>query len=325
MLILIKYFTVNMKKIFTILSVCLGLIWNSAQWNPTSMKGTRSKETKSTIFYSLDLNAIRAKLATAQTTGKNSKPVIIDLPTLNGQIETFEVYSVPVVVQSLADRYQLGSYAGTKVGDPTTYVRFSVSPYDLQSMMVKDGQYEFIEPLNKEKTVYGVFPKTGKQNGDYAFSCATSESFISKQQLDKLSEGSGFSNAATDFSKASDKKYRTSRLAISTIGEYTQYFGGVEQAFAAINATMTRVNGVFEKDFAIHMNVQDFPQLIYSVPATDPYSNANAGIGGAWNLELQQTLTSVIGNDAYDIGHLFGRAGGSGSAGDVGNVCRNPS
>ncbi|WP_379965921.1 reprolysin-like metallopeptidase [Epilithonimonas sp. UC225_85] len=289
------------------------------------MKGIQSRETKATSFYSLDLSEIRSKLATAQPTGKNSQPIIIDLPTLDGQIEKFEVYSLPVVEKSLADRYQLGSYVGAKVGDHTVYVRFSVSPYDLQSMMFKDGQYEFIEPLNKEKTVYGVFPKTNKGSGDHAFSCSTSESIQSQHQLEKLSEGSDFSNAANDFSKSSDKKYRIYKLAISVTGEYTQYFGGVAQAFSAINATITRVNGVFEKDFAIHMNLQDFPQLIYTNPSTDPYSNANVGIGGAWNLELQQTLTSLIGNDAYDIGHLFGRAGGSGNAGGVGNVCRNPS
>lgn len=313
-----------MKKISTVLSIFLGLILSFAQWSPTSMKGTPTKETKVSFFYALDLKAISNKLAAAETTGKNSKPIIIELPTFNGEIEKFEVYSLPVVEKSLADRYELGSFVGAKVGDPTTYVRFSISPFDLQSMMFRNGQYEFIEPLNKEKTIYGVFPKTDKQDGDQAFSCSTLESDISKKQIEKLSEGSDFSNAATNFSKASDKKYRTYRLAVSVIGEYTQYFGGVAQAFSAINATVTRVNGVFEKDFAIHLDVQDFPQLIYTNPATDPYSNANVGIGGAWNLQLQQTLTSVIGNDAYDIGHLFGRAGGSGNAGDVGNVCRNP-
>jgi len=313
-----------MNKIFITLSLCLSSILSFGQWTPTAMKGKQSKETKANTFYTLDINAIRSKLSTAEPTGKNSNPVLIDLPTVDGTTEKFEVYSLPVVVKSLADRYQLGSYVGTKVGDPTTYVRFSVSPYDLQSMMFKDGKYEFIEPVNEERTVYGVFPKSDRETGAHAFSCSTLESAESQNQLKQLTAGSNFSNAATDFSKAADKKYRTYRLAISVIGEYTQYFGGVAQAFAAINATITRVNGVFERDFAIHLNVQDIPQLIFSNPATDPYSNANIGIGGAWNTQLQQTLNSVVGNDGYDIGHLFGRAGGSGNAGSVGNVCRNP-
>ena len=80
------------------------------------------------------------------------------------------------------------------------------------------------------------------------------------------------------------------------------------------------------------MIVQDLPQLIFADPATDPYSNVITNSNGtysalgAWNLQLQQTLTNTagVGNAAYDIGHFFGHRGGGGSAGDVGNVCRNP-
>lgn len=313
-----------MKKVFTTL-FSLGMITGAlAQWSPTSMKGEKLRQTKATQFYSLDLSTLRSQLSQAQPTGKTSKPVMINLPTLDGKIEQFAVYSLPVVAKEMADRYQLGSYTGVKVDDPTVYVRFSVSPYDFQSMVFRNGQYEFIEPQNTDKTVYGVFPKTNKPTSGKAFECNTSESFISKKQMDALSKSTDFTHSVTDFSRASDKKYKTYRLAISVTGEYTTYFGGVPEAASAINATMTRVNGVFEKDFAIHLNVQDFPQLIYTNADTDPYSNATTGAGGAWNLEVQKTLTSVIGNAAYDIGHLFGRSGGGGSAGDVGNVCRNP-
>jgi hypothetical protein len=45
---------------------------------------------------------------------------------------------------------------------------------------------------------------------------------------------------------------------------------------------------------------------------------------GSWNVELQNTLTTVIGNAAYDIGHMFGASGGGGSAGCIGCVCINP-
>ena len=314
-----------MKKIFTTF-LSLGMITGAlAQWSPTSMSGEKLRDTKVTNYYALDLDAIRSQLSQAQPTGKNSKAVIVNLPTLDGKIEKFAVYSLPVVEKSMAEKYGLGSYMGVKVDDPTVYVRFSVSPYDLQAMMLRNGKYEFIEPQNKEKTVYGVFPKTNKSTEGKAFSCKTTENPVSKQQLENLANNPDFSHDVTDFNRASDKKYRTYRLAVSVTGEYTTYFGGVPQAAAAINATITRVNFVFEKDFAIHLNVQDFPQLIYTNAATDPYSNANVGANGAWNLEIQQTLTSVIGNAAYDVGHLFGRSGGGGSAGDIGNVCRNPS
>ncbi|QOW11499.1 T9SS type A sorting domain-containing protein [Kaistella flava (ex Peng et al. 2021)] len=315
-----------MKKIFT--SLVLGLIGTTAiaQWSPTSMQGERIRTTSNVkSYYSLDLTMMRSKLATAHETGKSAKPVEIKLPTLDGKVERFAVYSSPVVAKSLEDRYQLGSYVGVGIDDPTAYVRFSVSPNDFQSMMLRKGVYEFIEPQNTSKSVYGVHPKTNKSDDNKAFFCSTNEEPLTKKQMDQLyKDGSGFSNNAYDFKKSSDKKYRTMRLAMSVTGEYTNYFGGVEGAITAINATMTRSNFVFEKDFGLHLILQDFPELIYTDPATDPYSPAASGSGGAWNLELQKTLTNVIGNDAYDIGHLFGATGGGGNAGCIGCVCVNP-
>ena len=310
-----------MKKIIT--SLLCGLISTAAfaQWSPTSMQGKKIREASNvTSYYSLDLNAMRSTLSKAQETGKNSVAVEVNLPTMDGKMQKFAVYSLPVVVKSLADRYQLGSYVGVGIDDPTAYVRFSVAPNDFQSMMLRNGKYEFIEPQNTDKSVYGVHPKTNKTEADKAFICATSEAPLSKKEIDKLyMSGKSFTNNPTDFNKSSDKKYRTMRLAMSVNGEYTIYFGGVPQALAAINATITRCNFVFEMDFGLHLDLQDFPQLIYTNPATDPYSTL-----GAWNLELQNTLTNTIGNAAYDIGHMFGASGGGGNAGCIGCVCVNP-
>ena len=314
--------TMPMKKIFTTLLGVAMATSAVAQWSPTTFAGEKVRpETKVRSFYNLDLDVLRAQLKNAQEAGKGATGVVVSLPTLDGKIEKFAVYSAPVVVKSLADKYQLGSYAGVGIDDPTKLVRFSIAPNDFQSMMFSDGKYEFIEPQDKAKSVYGVFPKTQKTEGS-TFNC-DGESLLTKQQLAKLAENSTFANNPKDFSKNSDQKFRTYRLAMSTTGEYTQFFGGVAQAFAGINATITRVNFVFEKDFAIRVILQDFPQLIFTDPNTDPYSPAAQGAGGAWNREVQNTLTTTIGNAAYDIGHLFGRSGGGGSAGDIGNVCRN--
>ena len=90
-----------------------------------------------------------------------------------------------------------------------------------------------------------------------------------------------------------------------------------------MNATMTRVNGVMEKDLALHLNMIDNTSIIYYNAASDPYSAATAGSGGAWNAELMNNLNSTIGDSAFDIGHLFGASGGGGNAGCIGCVCSN--
>lgn len=314
-----------MKKLITTLICSLVGGTMFAQWTPANYEGRSEKSSNVRSYYKLDLNKIRTQLKDAQETGGNAKPVEISLPTMDGKIEKFAVYSQPVVVKELADQYQLGSYVGIGIDDPSKYLRFSVAPNDFQSMIIKDGVYEFIEPQNADKTIYGVHPKTDKSK-EGAFVCSTSEGPLAKQQIDELyAKGKSFQNNPSNFAKSSDKKFRTMRLAMSVTGEYTQFFGGtVAGALTAINATMTRVNGVFEKDFALRLIVQSFPGVIYTNPANDPYSPAASGAAGAWNLELQNTLTNNVGNGNYDIGHLFGASGGGGNAGCIGCVCVNP-
>jgi hypothetical protein len=110
---------------------------------------------------------------------------------------------------------------------------------------------------------------------------------------------------------------------MSVTGEYTAYFGGTKAlALAAINNTMTRVNGVFEKDFSARMVlIANNDLVIYTAAASDPYSAASGM--SSWNSQLQSTLTSVIGEANYDVGHLFGATGGGGNAGCIGCICVN--
>lgn len=315
-----------MKKFITALFCSLMGGVAFAQWTPTTMnKNLRIEPSAIQQSFKLDLNLLKSQLKNAQETGANAKPVEISLPNLKGKMERFAVYSFPVVVKELADQYQLGSYVGVGLDDPSKFLRFSVAPNDFQSMTISNGNYEFIEPQNTDKTVYGVHAKTNKTGGK-SFVCSTSEGSQAIQQIDKmLKAGQTFTNQTTDFSKMSDKKYRTMRLVMSVTGEYTTFHGGtVAGALAAINATMTRVNGVFEKDFALHLNLQAYTNIIYTNAATDPYSAATTGAAGAWNLELQNTLTTNVGNANYDIGHLFGASGGGGNAGCIGCVCIDP-
>jgi hypothetical protein len=120
---------------------------------------------------------------------------------------------------------------------------------------------------------------------------------------------------------------KTMRLAQSCNAEYSNYFGAtsasqVSLVLAAFNATLTRCNGVYEKDLALHLNlIANTTSVIYYTASTDPYSTTLS----SWNASLQSTLTSVIGEANYDIGHMFGSTGGGGNAGCIGCVCTNGS
>jgi len=327
-----------MKKLLTTLLCSLIGVSASAQWTPSSSKVDSKKRTvdvKGTTvasYFKLDLNMLRSQLKGAQEMGSSSTPVVVSIPTLDGKIQKFNVYSFPVVVKELADQYQLGSYVGTAVDDPTKSIRFSVAPNDFQSMLFNNGNYEFVEPVDKSTGLYSVHPKTAK-TGAKAFVCSTEEDPAEVKDLQNLYDNAKtFAHNPNVFNKNSDKKYRTMRLVVSTTSEYTQKFGGtVAGALAQINATLTRVNFVFEKDFALHLNLQNYTNIIFLPGVADPYSvpsvgtaQTNANNANGWNVQLQQTLSQLVGNNNYDIGHLFGDSGGGGNAGCIGCVCINP-
>jgi len=285
----------------------------SAQWSKTTSTKDVITRNDQSVYYNLDINKIRTQLLRAQKVGDNA--VTINIPTLNGSIEKFAVNSFPVMDEALANQYQLGSYVGVGVDDPTKYIRFSVAPNDFQSMMISNGKYEFIEPANGDKSVYSIHGKTSK-NG-HAFACSTKESPESVAAMKKIM-------AAGVAAKSNDKKYHTLRLAISVTGEYTAYFGNAANALAQVNATVTRVNAVFEQEFNLHLNVVNAPNLIFTTATLDPYSNASQMC--KWNYELMNTLHGGaygVTDASFDIGHLFGRSGGGGNAGCIGCIGSN--
>jgi hypothetical protein len=113
---------------------------------------------------------------------------------------------------------------------------------------------------------------------------------------------------------------RTYRCAIAASGEYTNFHGGtVNDALASMATTMNRVNGVYEKDMAITMEIVANNNLIvYTSTGSDPYTNGNPG---AMISENQANVTSVIGTSNFDIGHVFGT--NSGGLAGLGVVCSN--
>jgi hypothetical protein len=61
-----------------------------------------------------------------------------------------------------------------------------------------------------------------------------------------------------------------------------------------MNATMSRVNGIFNKDLAVRLVLIANNDAIVYLDATDPYSAATTGAAGAWSQEAQ-TTNNVIG------------------------------
>jgi hypothetical protein len=289
-------------------------------WQPTTKKMDMvALESKMQLpennLFNLNLNGLKQSLQNSPQRSAKKTTVVLTLPNAEGQFERYSVYENSVMEPALAAKYpEIKSYIGIGIDNPTAIAYFSVSPLGFKAMLLSgDASAVFIEPISQDLNTYSVYRKSDKIQSLSHFECTVIDDLV--PQIDD--------NLARP--NADDGFLRTFRLALSVTGEYTTYFGGTKAlALAAINNSITRCNGVFEKDFAIRMVlVANNDLVIYTNASTDPYSPATSLSN--WNAQLQSTLTSVIGEANYDVGHLFGASGGGGNAGCIGCVCVNNS
>lgn len=275
-------------------------------------------------LFNLDANPFRQELFSVAGKTASRHSMVISLPNAEGQIEQFEVFEASNFEPVLQARFpEIRGFSGRGITDKYATLKLSLSPQGLQTMVFRtEKENEFIEPYSQDHTVYAVF-KSQRTLNKLPWSCTTVDQ---KMVTDLNGRVAGTSNTLR-----STGDLKTMRLAQSVTAEYSNYFGATDASqvgvvLAAINATLTRCNGVYEKDLAVHLNlIAATTNVIYYNAATDPYDAAATGAGGTWNAQLQSTLTSVIGEANYDIGHLFGASGGGGNAGCIGCICTNGS
>ena len=287
-------------------------VWNATTKNNNMVALDARMQLPENKLFNLNLLRLKTNLNNAPARNANAKDsnIILSIPNADGVLERFSIYENPTMDPALAARFpEIKSYIGIGIDNPTLTAYFSMSPLGFKSMVIgADRSAVFIEPISEDLTTYTVYKKADKSNTFNPFECK-----VINQVTTQIS-------GETLRPNADDSTLRTFRLAVSTTGEYTAYFGGTKAgALAAINASMTRVNGVFEKDFAIRMVlIANNDAVIYTNASTDPYTTS-------YNSQLQSTLTSVIGESNYDVGHVFVRASNNGNAGCIGCVCVNGS
>ncbi|GAB4154152.1 MAG: hypothetical protein Tsb0033_01740 [Winogradskyella sp.] len=283
--------------------------------NPNTIQKQSHLSLNKYQVFSLNTDALRQSLVGVAQRGdtSNTSNAILLFPNSEGKLERFSVKEASIMHPDLQANYpEIRSYIGQGIDDPSAVLRFSLSHQGFSGMILSsDGKNSFIEPVDRNTDNYIIFNRAERINMTDDFECSVSSTI--RKTVDSQSN--------TALRNADDSILRTYRLAVSATGEYTQFHGGsVADALAAINTTMTRVNGIFEVDFNVTMTlIANTTNVIYTNTGTDPYGNTT----GNYNSELQSTLTSVIGEANYDIGHLFANLQNNGNAGCIGCVCVN--
>ncbi|MGB0836936.1 MAG: reprolysin-like metallopeptidase [Flavobacteriaceae bacterium] len=245
----------------------------------------------------------------------------ISLPMPDGRLSDFVIERHDVLSTELSAKYpEIQSYRGYLRADPEHQIFISKGRDGFFGMGFSPGQGQyFFDPIDGLENDFIVYKKSDLPASSLDFLCevgslsgkaASSEVHVSARQNSDLSaRGAG------------DGQLRTFRLAVATTAEYSNFHLNnqsvsasasesekKEAVLSAINTTMTRVNGIFERDVALTMElVAGNDELIFFDAATDGLSNFDAG-----DLidESQEVIDEVIGYDNYDIGHTFSTGGG---------------
>ena len=217
----------------------------------------------------------------------------VTLPSLDGKEYTYLVYETVNMEEPLYSQYpQIRSYILIDRNDPSHRGRLSTGLNHINIMTKRDGQHQFISPLNnkgKYKMYWGAF-----DGSEITCGVAPVEEFKEDENKNRSAQSS-FSNGTT---------LRTYRIAIATTGEFYQAQGNNNTAvLAKVNNYLNLLNDIYEEEVAAHFTlIGNNTAIFFTNPATDGLDPTTV------NTQLntsQSVINSTIGPANYDIGHTF--------------------
>jgi hypothetical protein len=295
-------------------------LWNDAKQNLAAPKYSAVMPEKFRTLQ-LDFDGINSLLAKAPIQDGNifakSTQQVISLPLPYGGFEHFYVVQTPMMEAELAAKYpEIKTYTAIGMENPSHMAKLDVGPMGFNAMVLSnDGRY-FIDPVfvNNNAEYISYFRKDLPTWAN-TFNC----NVIADEQFEL--ENKNRVEAYLARNNAAVVTYRVYRLALACTIEYAKAATALAaptkaQVLAKMVTSMNRVNGVYETDVAVRMNLVAKNDTLIFISGTDPYTNSN---GSTMLSENQSTVNSRIGSANYDIGHVFSTGGGG--IASLGSVC----
>ncbi|MFM2375970.1 MAG: hypothetical protein RLZZ165_1067, partial [Bacteroidota bacterium] len=228
-------------------------MWTDLAGKSMVSAGTRYIVPKDYRPLGLDFQGMKAFLGLAPDQaevpiGKSGHVVALPMP--EGGFQHFRVVYSACMEAPLAKMFpQIRTYAGQGIEDPSAYLRMDATPQGFHAMVLRSGKSTvYIDPFSAGDThLYQAYLRKG---------------FVTDKVMDCRFEGfAGGMDAPEKGDGAQQRLFgdcqlRTYRLALSATGEYTAFHGGtVALAQAAQVTTINRVNAIYEREMAVHLNI----------------------------------------------------------------------
>ena len=264
---------------------------------------------------SVDRAALGAVLATAKPefSPGDQAPTELVLPMPDGTSARFKVEESPIMDPKLAAEFpEIKTYIGQGIDDPRLTARLDQTPQGFHAIIFTGSGSVYIDPYWRDDATKYI----SYRRSDFSDPAKIHKCLVQGADKDPAGEAQRPATAA----RPTGASLRTYRMAVACTGEYAAFHGGtVSLAQAAIVTSINRVNAVYEKDFAIRLQlVANNSSIVFINASTDGFTNSDAGL---LIDESQVKIDTLIGNANYDIGHTFSTgAGGLAGLGVVGRA-----
>jgi subtilisin-like proprotein convertase family protein len=287
-----------------------GSIWKAVPKEKATILEKLERTSHPMVYdvYQLDLARLKSRLQQAPSRESMAQSnVTAQFPDLKGNLKTYRIYEASVMERDLAARYpEIQSYIGQSLEDPSETCRISTTLFGLHVMTFTAGGTTYIDPYSADRTHYMVYAKRNLT------SSAERRCLVEDEAVEE------FGPRILQGNRVADGIFRNYRLAMASTIEYSAFHvnaaglnaGTLAQkkgaVLAAMAVTMTRVNGLYERDMSLKMTlVANNDQVIFI--DSDNFDNNNAG---TLINQSQTVIDATIGFSNYDIGHTVSTGGG---------------
>ncbi len=305
-------------------------MWQRIPASQAPSKSVMVFQPKNYLVYTFNETLLKMQMFSLST--DPAEGMVVELPMPDGTLRSFKVWQCPMMEDELAAKYQdIKTFSGEALDDRTVTAKLDFTLYGFHAMIYDGDKTAFINPYDNYHDGYyfAHYRRDEVRSVEDAMKCggtvaadvaAAPVAELDRKEIAKVAQrtGNGWSR-------------RTFRLALSADHFYCQAATGLSapttaQSLSKMTTSMNRINGVYEKEFSIHMNfVAKEDTLIWGVASggpngTDPFNAIDAN-SSACLTKNQATCDGRIGSANYDLGHVFTTGGGGLSS--LGVVCRS--
>jgi hypothetical protein len=266
------------------------------------------RQIKPTLFKTVKLDVQSFKFLQVSIPSEESKQTIeLQLPTPDGTMLDFKIFESKMMLEPLYSKYkEIRTYTAICKTNKFVTAKIDFTVWGFHAKIFDGNNTYFIDPFtNLTDEYYTVYYKRD-------FVKPLHERLQCEVEADNQSEDIKVDESGKSSYKTHGLQKREYRLALACTMEYSAAVGGgtptKASVLSAMVTSMNRVNGVFEREFAIHENlIGNNDTLIYLPGGTDPYTNNS---GSTMLNENQTNIDAIIGIANYDHGHVFSTGGG---------------